>query len=70
MVTKKDIKLGKNIALLRRKAGLTQEQLADKTGLSLTFVGYIEIGQKRPTLKTLNKISSVLRVKVKDLIPF
>ena len=46
MVTKKDIKLGKNIALLRRKIGLTQEQLADKTGLSLTFVGYIEIGQK------------------------
>lgn len=70
MVTKKDIKLGKNIALLRRKAGLTQEQLAEKTNLSLTFVGYIEIGQKRPTLKTLNKIAYVLKVKVKDLIPF
>lgn len=70
MVTKKDIRLGKNIALLRRKAGLTQEQLADKTSLSLTFIGYIEIGQKRPTLKTLNKIASVLKVKVKDLIPY
>ena len=70
MVTKKDIRLGKNIARLRKQAGLTQEELADGTGLSLTFIGYLEIGQKRPALKTLNKIASVLRVKVRDLIPY
>ena len=70
MVTKKDVKLGKNIARLRKGAGLTQEMLAEKTGLSLTFIGYLEIGQKRPALKTLNKIASVLKVKVKDLIPY
>lgn len=70
MVTKKDVKLGKNIARLRKLAGLTQEELAERTRLSLTFIGYIEIGQKRPTLKTLNKIASVLKVKVKDLIPY
>ncbi len=70
MVTKKDVRLGKNIARLRKNAGLTQEQLAEKTKLSLTFIGYIEIGQKKPALKTLNKIASVLKVKVKDLIPY
>ena len=70
MVTKKDVRLGKNIARLRKQAGLTQEGLADRTNLSLTFIGYLEIGQKRPTLKTLNKIASVLKVKVKDLIPY
>lgn len=70
MVTKKDVKLGKNIALLRKKAGLTQEQLAEKTNLSLTFIGYLEIGQKSPALKTLNKIATALKVRVKDLIPY
>lgn len=54
MITKKDIKLGKNIKNFRKRAGLTQEILAEKTGLSTTYIGYLEIGQKRPTLKTLN----------------
>lgn len=70
MITKRDIKLGKTIKQLRKKAGLTQEQLADKCKLSTTYVGYLEIGQKRPSLKTLNKIATVLGVKVKDLIPY
>jgi len=70
MITKKDVKLGKNIRKFRRKAGITQEELAEKTDLSTTYIGYIEIGQKRPTLKVLNKIATVLKVKVKDLIPY
>lgn len=70
MVTKRDVRLDKNIARIRKGARLTQEELADKTGLSLTFIGYIEIGKKRPALKTLNKIASALKVKVKDLIPY
>jgi len=70
MITKKDIKLGRNVQKARKEAGLTQEQLAEKTGFSTTYIGYIEIGQKRPTLKALNKIATTLRVKVKDLIPY
>ena len=70
MIGKKDLKLGRNIRKLRRKVKITQEQLADKTGLSTTYIGYIEIGQRKPSLKVLNKIASVLKVKVKDLIPY
>lgn len=62
--------MGKNIARLRKNAGLTQEQLSEKVGLSLTYIGYIEIGKKKPALRTLNKIASALKVKVKDLIPY
>lgn len=69
-ITKKDLKLARNIRRLRRRAGLTQEQLADKTSLSTTYIGYLEIGQKKPSLKTLNKLANVLGVKVKDLIPY
>ena len=37
-------KVGKRIAELRKEAGLTQEQLAIKTNLDRTFIGYIEKG--------------------------
>ncbi len=70
MISKKDIKLGRNIQRLRKKAKITQEELGDKAGLSTPYIGYIEIGQKKPSLKVLNKIASILNVKVKDLIPY
>lgn len=70
MVTKKDIKMGKTIKRVRKKAGLTQEKLAEQAGLSTSYIGYIEIGHKKPSLKVLNKVASILKVKVKDLIPY
>ena len=70
MATQKDELLGRNLARIRKQAGLTQEQLAEKTGLTITYIGMIEIGQRRPALKTLDKLARVLEVKVKDLIPY
>ena len=42
--------------------GLTQAELAEKTGLSDNFIGLIERGIKHPTLETLDKIASALEV--------
>lgn len=70
MVTKKDIKLGKSIKKIRNQAGMTQEQLAEKAKISTTYIGYIETGKKKPSLKVINKIADVLKVKVRDLIPY
>ncbi len=70
MVTKRDIRLGRTIRRFRKKAKLTQEQLAEKTQLSITHIGYLEIGHHRPSLKTLHKIATVLKVKVNELIPY
>jgi transcriptional regulator with XRE-family HTH domain len=62
--------LGRNIQKLRKEKGLTQEQLAEKATLSLTSVAYIESGYNFPAFETMYKISQVLGVKIKDLIPF
>lgn len=70
MVSKKDVKFGRNIHNLRKKAGLTQEKLAEKAKISTTYIAYIETGQRKPSLKVVNKIASVLKVKVKDLFPY
>jgi len=69
-ITQKDIRLANKIRRLRKEKGLTQEQLAEKVHVSTTHVGLVEVGRRRFGLKTLQKVASVLGVKVKDLIPY
>lgn len=66
-VTKKDIEFGKRLARVRKNAGLTQEKLAVAAHLSVTFIGLVETGKRRPLLKTLERIASALKVSPKEL---
>lgn len=68
--TKQDYRLGRRIQRIRQEKGLTQENLAEKVGVSTTWIGYIETGYKRPNLKMIYKIARALRVNVKDIFPF
>ena len=69
-MTKQDVRLARYLQKVRKSKGITQEQLAEKVGVSTTWIGYIETGRYKPSLKLLYKIARVLEVKVKDLIPF
>ena len=69
-ITKKDLSIGKRIRRFRRNTGLTQEQLADRIHISTTHVGLVEVGRRRMSLKTMQKVAKALGVKVRDLIPF
>lgn len=60
-------KVGENIRRLRKKVGLSQEELAVRAKLDLTSVSEIESGTRNPSLKTLNKISLALKVPLKEL---
>ena len=55
-------RLAGRIREIRVRKGLSQEELAHKAGLHLTHIGMIERGKANPTLDTLNKISSALKV--------
>lgn len=66
-VTNKDLKFGRKLKRIRKNIGFTQEDLADKTRLSTTFIGLLEIGKRRPSIKTLQKIATALKIDVKDL---
>lgn len=59
--------LGKKIKKLRKEAGLTQEQLAEKVGVSRAYMGYVEQGRNTPSLEVLEKISKVLKVPLSQL---
>ena len=59
--------LGKNIAHFRREAGLTQEQLAEKTDYSVDFIGLIERGVNAPTVSRLEDIADAVGVEIWQL---
>ena len=44
--------------------GLTQQDLADYTGLSLRFVKSVELGKANPSMKSLDKIAEILGLEI------
>ena len=52
--------LAANIRALRSQKGMTQQQLANRCGLSVSYISMLEHGQRQPTLDTLELLSSVL----------
>lgn len=62
--------LGKRLKVLREQAHLTQEKLAEKCGISLDYLGKIEVNINKPGLKTILKLANSLDVEVKDLFDF
>lgn len=52
----------------RRAMGLTQEQLAEVSGLSTNYIARLEIGASTPSFATLIKLSQALKVKASDLL--
>jgi transcriptional regulator with XRE-family HTH domain len=58
----------KRIKKFRNDRGLTQEDLAEKVGVSRVYIGYVEQGRNTPSLEILEKIAKSLRVKLSDLV--
>jgi transcriptional regulator with XRE-family HTH domain len=54
--------IGHRIKQAREAKGLTQAQLAEKVGLSVSHISVIERGIKTPKLETLVDILNVLKV--------
>ncbi len=65
-VKKKNI-VGDKIRRLREKAGLTQEELALKSGLSQGYINQIESGKRRFTQKSLELIAGALSIPLVEL---
>ena len=62
-------RIGGRIATLRRMAGLTQEQLAERAGLQRTHVGRIEAGRYAVTLEVVQAIAEALGMTVDIIDP-
>lgn len=59
--------LGETVRARRKKARLSQEQLAEKSDLTRNYIGDIERAEKKITLETLAKIAKALKCRVREL---
>jgi len=61
--------LSSNIKKLRKKHQLSQEQLAQKAGITYSTLIKIESGNNtNPTLETLTKLANVFKIKIDELV--
>jgi transcriptional regulator with XRE-family HTH domain len=62
-------RLGMTLKKLRMEAGLTQEELAKKGGVTYAYISMLESGAKtNPSLALLKKLAKALKVKVGELL--
>lgn len=62
--------LGKRIQLLRKKAKLKQEYVAEQVGIDAKSLSRIEGGTRYPSMETLTKIGLALDVPLKAFFDF
>ena len=63
-------KLGLKIKELRKRKGLTQEELAELIQMEQNSISVMESGRNFPTLVTLEKIAKVLDVNLSDFFDY
>ena len=59
---------GRRLREVRQKRGLTQQAVADRAGMSLTYISNMEHGFKVPSLTTIIRLAVALDCKVMDLV--
>lgn len=61
--------VGKRVRQLRLQRCLTQEQLAERAGISTSFLGHIERGSRKLSLDSFCRIARALDCTANDLLP-
>ena len=65
-----DIKeiFAENLRKKRRKNRLTQEKLAEKTGMSIQYLAMLELGRKFPSGEMLERLATALNIETYELL--
>ena len=63
------IMVGKRVRQLRLRRNLTQEQLAERAGISTSFLGHIERGSRKLSLETFYRLIRALDCSANALLP-
>lgn len=60
-------RLGLRIKKLREDAGLSQEELAHRSSIHVTYLSGLENGKRNPSLLVLNRLATALDVQMVSL---
>ncbi len=61
------IQFGKRLRELRKKEGLSQEELGFRAGIHRTYVGAIERGEQNVSIDNIHKLAKALKVSPDEL---
>jgi len=61
-------RFGQNLARARKRASLSQEELAHHSALHRTEIGLLERGERVPRIDTLVKLAGALSVRSEELL--
>ena len=59
--------LGREVRRRRKAAGLSQEELADRSGLHVNYIGGIERGERNVGIKAFLRIAEGLKLRPAEL---
>ena len=59
--------VGQNFCRLRQAAGLTQEEVADRSGFSQQYISGLERGRRNPTVVSLFELTQAIGAEPIDL---
>lgn len=62
------IKIGKRIAIIRKRKKITQDHLSFIADMDRTYLTRLERGRANPSVKMLHKIARKLRIKISYLL--
>lgn len=60
--------MGRSLLAHRERAGLSQRQLAERIGMSHSYISRLEGDQHSPSVDTLCRLAEALGVDAKDLL--
>jgi transcriptional regulator with XRE-family HTH domain len=60
--------LGRNLRHARDRLGLTQEQVAERSGVHATEVSRIEAGKRDPRISTMERLAKAVGIPPSDLL--
>lgn len=61
---------GKNVKIYRLNANMSQEKLAELTGLHRTYISDVERGLRSISLNNIEKIANALKIEIYKLFIF
>ena len=64
------IEFGTHLRSVRQPLGLTQEEVAQRAGIHVTYLSGIERGSRNPSLKNIRRIAVALALPVARLFEF
>lgn len=61
------VRFGAAVRAIRRRTGISQEELADRCGLHRTYISDVELGKRNVSLENIERLSHGLSVTIVEL---